>query len=94
MFGRVLGLEESDITTVSVRPGVVETDMQRLVRTEGAKTMTPTQHAKFTNLHLNKEVLHPDQPGEVLAALAVNAEKSLSGKSFVWNSEELAAYRS
>ena len=35
MFGEILATEESDITTVSIRPGVVDTEMQRVVRKKG-----------------------------------------------------------
>ncbi|KAI9237349.1 MAG: hypothetical protein BYD32DRAFT_416635 [Podila humilis] len=93
MFGNVLGVEEPDITTVSVRPGVVDTEMQAVIRNDGAKGMVPEQHAQFVNFHSSKALLHPNQPGGVIAALAVKADKALSGKFYSWNSEELGAYQ-
>lgn len=38
MFGEILATEESDITTVSIRPGVVDTGMQEVIREKGKKT--------------------------------------------------------
>jgi len=37
MFGNILGVEEPEITTVSVRPGVVDTEMQAVIRNDGKK---------------------------------------------------------
>ncbi|KAF9424445.1 hypothetical protein BGZ94_008054 [Podila epigama] len=93
MFGSVLGVEEPEITTVSVRPGVVDTEMQSVIRTEGAKGMVPEQHKQFVNFHTTGALLHPDQPGGVIASLAVKADKALSGQFYSWNSEELKAYQ-
>jgi len=35
MFGEILALEEPDIITVSIRPGVVDTEMQGVIREKG-----------------------------------------------------------
>lgn len=35
MFGEILAVEEPDITVVSIRPGVVDTDIQNVVRDKG-----------------------------------------------------------
>ncbi|KAG0359975.1 hypothetical protein BC939DRAFT_397177 [Gamsiella multidivaricata] len=93
MFGETLAKEESELTSISVRPGVVDTEMQGVIRSQGGDKMTPTEHSKFLELHSSKSLLHPDEPGYVIAALAVKAPKSLSGKSLSWNDEELKAYR-
>ncbi|KAG0342665.1 hypothetical protein BG004_005616 [Podila humilis] len=94
MFAKVLGLEEPDVTTVSIYPGVVDTQMQTIIRSEvGSKAMIPEQHEEFITLHSTKKLLHPDQPGAVLAALAVSAENTLSGKIFSWDDAAIAAHR-
>ncbi|KAG0297945.1 hypothetical protein BGZ96_003924 [Linnemannia gamsii] len=93
MFGESLAMEESDITVISIRPGVVDTDMQAVIRREGVTGMIPTQHARFVDLHTSKKLLHPDQPGHVIASLAVKAPSSISGKFFSWDDEELEAHR-
>ncbi|KAF9107506.1 hypothetical protein BGX29_006194 [Mortierella sp. GBA35] len=93
MFGETLAKEEPEVTSVSVRPGVVDTEMQAVIRREGATGMVPSQHAQFVDFHTSKELLHPDEPGHVIASLAVKAPLSLSGKFFSWNDEELESHR-
>merc|ERR1711977_196819 len=85
-----LATEEPDITVVSVRPGVVDTDMQVEVRGNHA-VMDGKDAEKFKSLHEEGKLLKPEQPGNVMARLAVGAEKELSGKFLSWNDKELAA---
>ncbi|KAL2062227.1 hypothetical protein VTL71DRAFT_6493 [Oculimacula yallundae] len=87
-----LANEEPLITTVSVRPGVVDTDMQIEVRSHN-KVMDSTDAAKFKSLHEEGKLLKPEQPGNVMARLAVGAQKELSGKFLSWNDKELAAFQ-
>ncbi|GJJ74236.1 hypothetical protein EMPS_06594 [Entomortierella parvispora] len=93
MFGAILALEEPDITTVSIQPGVVDTEMQRVVREKGVEGMVPAQHAEFIYLHEHKALLHPDLPGQVIASLALKAPSSISGKFLAWDDESLSAHR-
>jgi NAD(P)-dependent dehydrogenase (short-subunit alcohol dehydrogenase family) len=74
-----LAVEEPDVTTVSVRPGVVDTDMQVEVRGHNS-VMDAKDVQKFKGLHEDGKLLKPEQPGNVMARLAVQAEKGLSGK--------------
>ena len=74
-----LATEESDVTTVSIRPGVVDTDMQVEVRGHNT-VMDPKDVQKFKSLYEDGNLLKPEQPGNVMARLAVEAEKGLSGK--------------
>ena len=50
MFGEILATEESDITTLSVRPGVVDTDMQGVIREKGKSTILATTLATTKTL--------------------------------------------
>ncbi|KAF9362695.1 hypothetical protein BGX34_005673 [Mortierella sp. NVP85] len=93
MFGETLAKEESQVTTVSIRPGIVDTEMQAAIRAKGQGSMTPGQHADFIGFHTNKKLLHPDEPGHVIAALAVGGPSSLSGQFLSWDDESLKAYR-
>ncbi|KAK3842080.1 MAG: short-chain dehydrogenase [Linnemannia gamsii] len=93
MFGETLAKEEPEVTSVSVRPGVVDTEMQAVIRREGATGMVPTQHAQFVDFHTSKKLLHPDEPGHVIASLAIKAPLSISGQFFSWNDDELLAHR-
>jgi NAD(P)-dependent dehydrogenase (short-subunit alcohol dehydrogenase family) len=78
-LGLTLSVEEPDITSVAIRPGVVDTDMQKEVRGH-ADVMDATDAEKFRTLHETGKTLRPEQPGDVIARLAVGAEKELSGK--------------
>ena len=75
----LLAAEEQDITTVAVRPGVVDTDMQALIRAEGAKAMTPERSAYFQDLKDSAQLLDPMVPAAKIAWLALQAPPSLSG---------------
>ena len=80
-LGLTLSVEEPDITSVAIRPGVVDTDMQKEVRGR-ADVMDAKDIQKFRTLHETGKTLRPEQPGNVIARLAVSAEKELSGKFF------------
>lgn len=75
-----LSVEEPDVTSISVRPGVVDTEMQRDVREKHFETMQETDVAKFHTLHKDGKLLRPDQPGNVMAKLVLNGSNALSGK--------------
>ncbi|KAI9267825.1 hypothetical protein BY458DRAFT_437033, partial [Sporodiniella umbellata] len=87
-----LASEEENITSIAIRPGVVDTDMQDSIRQTGKEAMG-SDHTKFTNLHSEGKLIKPEQPGYVLAALANNAPKNLSGLMYTWNDEQLNSYQ-
>ena len=72
--------EEPDIIAIAIRPGTVDTDMQKSLRNEYADVMDPNDKAKFANLKKDGQLLRPDQPGNVMARLALNAPPKLSGQ--------------
>lgn len=88
-----LGEEEPDVTTISIRPGVVDTEMQREIRELHNTTMSEKDAAKFASLKKDGGLLTPEQPGHVIAKLAVGADKALSGKFLTWNDETLKAFQ-
>lgn len=53
--------------------------MQREIREKHAEAMGAESHKKFTIMHENKHLLRPEQPGAVIANLAMRATKELSG---------------
>ena len=75
-----LGVEEPNVTTVSIDPGVVDTEMQREIRDDHVNAMDPQFHSFFTTAHKDGQLLKPEQPGYVIARVAIEAPKSLSGK--------------
>jgi NAD(P)-dependent dehydrogenase (short-subunit alcohol dehydrogenase family) len=92
-LAHTLSVEEPDITTVSVRPGVVDTEMQREIRELHTMAMSEKDAAKFLRLKDDGGLLKPEQPGHVIAKLAVGAGKELSGKFVSWNDEVLAGFQ-
>jgi NAD(P)-dependent dehydrogenase (short-subunit alcohol dehydrogenase family) len=103
-----LSNEEPDIVSVAIRPGTVDTDMQKSLRNQFAERMDPEDKAKFANLKNNGQLLRPDQPGNVMARLALNAPSKLSGQflrsepwlvlvyaanSASWNDESLKEFQ-
>lgn len=73
---RTLATEEEDIASFSIRPGVVATSMQEQLRSTGEKHMSAENYKKFTKMHTDGELLAPEQPGHVMAALAINGTRS------------------
>ncbi|KAH9895499.1 NAD(P)-binding protein [Xylariomycetidae sp. FL2044] len=88
-----LAIEEPAITAVAISPGRVDTAMQKVIR-DGAQTgMSPEVHAMFVSDHEEGRLLKPEIPGQVIANLAENAPKDLSGKHYKWNATELASFQ-
>ncbi|KDN37988.1 NAD(P)-binding protein [Tilletiaria anomala UBC 951] len=84
----------------AVRPGAVDTEMQANLRANSAQHVDSDVHQRFIKLHEEGQLLKPEQPGHVLAALALlgTRESPADGKqaglgaqgAFVnWNAEEL-----
>jgi hypothetical protein len=74
-----LAVEEPDIITVAIRPGVVDTEMQSVVRAHN-HVMDAKDAEKFKSLHEEGRLLRPEQPGSVMAQLVLDGGKDLSGK--------------
>ena len=79
-LARQIACEEPDVSAFSIRPGVVDTDMQRDLREVHSAMMDEKDNTKFRDAHVNKTLLKPEQPGHVMAKLAVNPDESLSGQ--------------
>lgn len=88
-----LAVEEKDITTLSIRPGVVDTEMQREIREKHNTAMDEADAARFAELKKTGGLLKPEQPGHVMAKLVLDAPKELSVKFSTWNAEELRSFQ-
>ncbi|CZR63815.1 related to human corticosteroid 11-beta-dehydrogenase [Phialocephala subalpina] len=84
--------EEPDITTIAIRPGTVDTEMQAEIR-KNKSVMDAHDAEKFGALHTEGKLLKPEQPGNVMARLALRANKELSGRFLNWNEKDLAEYQ-
>ncbi|KAF2814405.1 NAD(P)-binding protein [Mytilinidion resinicola] len=88
-----LATEEPKVTTLSVRPGTVDTEMQREIRELHHRAMDKKDAEKFASLHSSGTLLKPEQPGHVIARLALDAPNDLSGKFLNWNDKDLAKFQ-
>ena len=70
------------MTTISITPGVVDTDMQGDIRSKHASIMDEKDSNRFITLHKEGNLNKPEQPGNVIARLAINGPKELSGEIF------------
>ncbi len=75
-----LNVEEPFITSVAIRPGTVDTVMQKAIREEHSERMDKKDAEKFAGLYGRGELLKPEQPGNVIAKLVLNARRELGGK--------------
>jgi NAD(P)-dependent dehydrogenase (short-subunit alcohol dehydrogenase family) len=78
-FSRVLAAEEPDLTVIAVRPGVVDTRMQELLRSEGPAKMPPEQAAFYRDLKATGRLEPPQVPARAIAWLALHAPREWSG---------------
>jgi len=76
---RVLAVEEPGITSIAVRPGVVDTDMQALIRSKGSAAMPAEQVSYYQSLKEQGKLEHPAIPGRSIAWLCLYAPKAWSG---------------
>jgi len=88
-FSRVLALEEPDITSLTFRPGAVDTRMQSIIRQVGQEVMDEERYERFIRLYQEGELLPPEKPGRALALLALHAPHEWSGEFIQWNEDRL-----
>ncbi len=79
-FTRVLAAEEPAVTALAVRPGVVDTDMQAVIRQEGARAMAAEQVAYYRQLKTDGRLEPPAVPARAIAWLALHAPGEFSGQ--------------
>ncbi|KAI8928210.1 hypothetical protein BC831DRAFT_449560 [Entophlyctis helioformis] len=85
MIVQGLGIEEPLITSVAVRPGVVDTEMQQEIRDKGREPMGADFHTKFVHMKEAGQLLDPMLPGTAIANLALRAPADLSGQFINWD---------
>lgn len=72
---------------------MVDTGMQRAIREEHQHSMDAEDMKKFIGAFEGGKLVKPEQCGAVLANLAVEAEREMSGQFVAWNDEETKRYR-
>ncbi|MGB5991377.1 MAG: SDR family NAD(P)-dependent oxidoreductase [Desulfobacterales bacterium] len=89
-FTRVLAEEEPGLTALTIRPGVVDTDMQATIRNEGLNAMSDEQLAYYRQLKANGKLEPPEIPGRSIAWLALHAPTEFSGQFFDYDDPRIA----
>ncbi len=90
-FTRVLAAEEPGITSVALRPGVVDTSMQEFIRKEGPRGMPPHRLERFLQLKQKGLLEPPEVPGHSAAWLCLNAPSSWSGEFMEFDDPRIPA---
>jgi NAD(P)-dependent dehydrogenase (short-subunit alcohol dehydrogenase family) len=88
---RVLAAEEPQITAVAVRPGVVDTEMQKVLRTPESGTMPDSQVAFYRQLKDENRLEPPGVPGRTIAWLALQAPREWSGDFLSYDDPRMVA---
>ncbi len=90
MLARSLAVEEPSITTIAIRPGVVDTDMQTMIRDIGAEKGMPDDLLDyFIRGKKENSLVPPEVSGKIIADAALFASHELSGGFYSYNDEEL-----
>jgi NAD(P)-dependent dehydrogenase (short-subunit alcohol dehydrogenase family) len=88
-FNEQLAAEEERVTAIALRPGVIDTDMQREIREKGVVGMPEQEHSRFVRRYEEGELNPPEKPGRAVAVLALYAPHEWSGRFIKWDSEEV-----
>ena len=76
-LARTIAAEEPNISVVPIRPGVVATEMQDALRDQHFSKMQQADVDRFVSMREKGEMLRPDQPGNVIARLALHSPRKL-----------------
>ena len=87
-FTRVLAAEEKDVTSLAVRPGVVDTDMQAVLRSENDNAMPAEQIAYYRQFKEQGELEPPETPARAIAWLCTEDAAEFAGTDFSLKNEE------
>lgn len=97
-----LAVEETEITSLAIRPGVVDTEMQNDIRSKRTYARGVTNvdgdvmghsHEKFVQLKEEGKLLSPDTVGKAIAGMAVCENEKIhefSGKFVNWDDNSLS----
>lgn len=88
-FTTVLSAEERQVTSIALRPGAVDTDMQARLREMGEGVMSPPVYEKFMDLYKFDQLLDPRLPAQSIAVLSLHAPLDWSGQYMSWDDERI-----
>ena len=88
-FTRILAVEEPGVTSVAVRPGVVDTPMQTRLRAAAPSAMPKDQADYYRKIKIEGELEPPEVPGRSIAWLALHAPREWSGRFMSYDDPEI-----
>ncbi|GLI32969.1 SDR family NAD(P)-dependent oxidoreductase [Desulforhabdus amnigena] len=91
-FTRVLAVEEPKLTSIALRPGVVDTEMQALIRREGRRVMSRERFAYFLKLKEDGRLEPPEVPARSAAWLALHAPRAWSGEMIDYADPKIGSF--
>lgn len=86
---RILAQEEPQVTTVALRPGIVDTEMQAVIRARGKGRMAEANYRRLAGAYETGSLLPPHLPGRAMAALALFAPREWSGELLAWDEDRV-----
>ncbi|NLI82053.1 MAG: SDR family NAD(P)-dependent oxidoreductase [Deltaproteobacteria bacterium] len=90
-FTQVMAREEPFVVSVAVRPGVVDTAMQTVLRQKGASAMPEEHWAYYADLKKKGQLEPPSVPARSIAWLALHAPPAWSGAFLSYDDPEIFA---
>jgi len=96
MFAKILAMEQPDIKTIALRPGVVDTGMQEEIRKQMKNGFTKEDIEKFKSYEKNHELKDPKEPASVIFNLSIPENefpKELNGEFVSIDDEKLAKFK-
>jgi NAD(P)-dependent dehydrogenase (short-subunit alcohol dehydrogenase family) len=88
-FTAILAGEEPELTALAVRPGLVDTAMQAIIRQKGKGRMTQSNYNRLYGAYERGALLPPETPGRAIACLALYALHEWSGQALQWDDEKV-----
>ncbi|ORX91161.1 short-chain dehydrogenase [Basidiobolus meristosporus CBS 931.73] len=94
MLALSVSKEETDVKSIAVRPGAVDTDMQKTIRELGVGNMAEYDYSRFVTMKTTSTLVKPEDCGYVMAKLAVQGVPAdLNGEFVSWDDVALKDYR-
>ncbi|KAK9721287.1 hypothetical protein K7432_003551 [Basidiobolus ranarum] len=94
MLALSVSKEETDVSAIAVRPGAVDTDMQKSIREVGLGNMSEYDYSRFIQMKADSTLVKPEDCGHVMAQLAVKGVPAdLNGEFVSWDDVALKDFR-
>lgn len=87
---RVVAAEEPAVTSVSLRPGAIDTEMQADLRQVDADAMPDASRRRFKRLKQEGQLESPEVPARTIAWLALHAPGEWSGEFIEYDEPRVA----